>query len=288
MTTLRIGGYQVAASIMTRAVTQLAALLCAVPGLRWQVELVPDVTQSDVRAADLLTMVEQGTFHICYFASSYLAARVAALRRFDVPFSVVDRDHLYADLDGEVGARMAGELARLTGYRLLGFWDNGFRHVSNRMRPIRHPRDCRGLRIRTLDNAVYQQALAAVGFTPVVIDVKDLAAAVETLAVDAQENPLTNTLNFGLHRFHRHISLTSHFHGVALLLVNGTWLDGLSPDRRSVLLAAATEATRVQRRLAIEEDDRCLARLRHEGVAVVAAEDIELAAFRAAVVGIGT
>ena len=118
---------------------------------------------------------------------------------------------------------------RHTGYRVLGYWDNGFRHISNRLRPIRHPDDCRGMRIRTLDNAVYRQALAAMGFAPVTIDVKDLVRAVETHEVDAQENPLTNTVNFGLHRTHKHLSLTSHFYGVALLLANRAWLEALRP-----------------------------------------------------------
>ena len=110
-------------------------------------------------------------------------------------------------------------------------WDNGLRHISNRLRPIRRPEDCRGMRIRTLDNATYRQALAAMGFTPLTIDVKDLVRAVETHAVDAQENPLTNTVHFGLHKTHKHLSLTSHFHGVALLLANRAWLEALPAPR---------------------------------------------------------
>ena len=90
------------------------------------------------------------------------------------------------------------------------------RHFSNRLHPIRHPRDCLGMKIRTLDNALHQQVFRALGFEPVTIDVKDMPAAIASGAVDAQENPLTNTLNFGLHRTHRHISMTSHFFGVAL------------------------------------------------------------------------
>ena len=157
------------------------------------------------------------------------------------------------------------------------------RHISNRLRPIRHPGDCRGMRIRTLDNAMYQRMLAAVGFTPVVIDVRDLVRAVEAHEVDAQENPLTNTVNFGLHRTHRHLSLTSHFHGVALLLANRTWFEGLAPAIQSAVLAAAADAAAAQRQWAIDEDAVCLERLRREGVAIVPAEEIDFAAFRALV-----
>src|SRR5262249_46352675 len=153
-------------------------------------------------------------------SSSYLAGRVPSLRLLDLPFLVSDRARAYEALDGPLGDRLAADIAGVTGYRVLGFWDNGFRHFSNRLRPIRHPRACRGLRIRTLDNELHQQVFRQLGFEPVTIDVKDLPAAVASGQIDAQENPLTNTLNFALHRTHRHISLTSHFFGVALLLVN--------------------------------------------------------------------
>lgn len=280
---LRIGGYQGETSILTRAIRRLAASLAIDSAVPWKVDVIRDVTERGARAADLLSMVERGEVEICYFAASYLAGRVPSLGAFDAPFAGLDRRRLFADLDGAWGAGLAGDLEALTGYKLLGFWDNGLRHISNRVRPIRHPDDCRGLTIRTLDNAAYRWVLAAVGFTPVTIDAKDLVRAVETHAVDAQENPLTNTVNFGLHRTHRHLSLTAHFHGVALLLANRAWLEGLAPELRRDVLAAATDATAAQRQWAIEEDALCLARLEAEGVEIVPAEEIDLAAFRAAV-----
>jgi TRAP-type C4-dicarboxylate transport system substrate-binding protein len=282
-TTVRIGGYQGEASILTRAARRLGASLAAIAGAGWQVEVTRDVTEQGARAVDLLAMVESGSVEICYFSSGYLAGRVAALGTFDRPFPGVDRASLYADLDGTLGARLADDMARLTGYALLGVWDNGVRHISNRLRPIHHPDDCRGLSIRTLDNAMYRRVLAAVGFTPVVLDVKDLVRAVETHAVDAQENPLTNTLNFGISKTHQHLSLTAHLHGVALLLANRAWLEALPSHLRAAVQAAAADATAAQRQWAIDEDALCLERLRAEGVAIVPAEELDLAAFRAAV-----
>jgi TRAP-type transport system periplasmic protein len=282
-TTIRIGGYQAETSILTRAIRRLAASLASIPGAGWQVEVIRDVTERGARAADLLAMVESGEVEACYFAASYLAGRVPSLGAFDEPFPGADRRRLYADLDGRDGARLAGELEDSTGYKLLGYWDNGLRHISNRLRPIRHPGDCQGLSIRTLDNATYQRVLAAVGFTPRVIDVKDLVHAVEAGDVDAQENPLTNTVNFGLHRTHKHLSLTSHFHGVALLLANRAWFEALGRVVQDSVLAAAGDATAAQRQWAIAEDDVCLERLKAEGVTIVPAEEIDFAAFRAAV-----
>src|SRR5215470_19663137 len=113
---VRIAGYQGEASIHTRAVRHLAASLAAAPGAGWQVEVIRDVTEQGARAADLLAMAETGAVDICYFSSGYLAGRVPALGAFDAPFPSVDRAGLYAELEGERGARLASDVARLTGY----------------------------------------------------------------------------------------------------------------------------------------------------------------------------
>src|SRR5918994_1684972 len=96
-----------------------------------------------------------------------------------------------------------------------------------------------GLAVRTLDNELYQSTLRAFGFKPVVTDVRDLVQAVATGAVDAQENPLTNMLNFGLHKHHSHLSLTGHIYGAALLLCRASWFRMLPQDMADALPSPA-------------------------------------------------
>jgi TRAP-type C4-dicarboxylate transport system substrate-binding protein len=285
---LRLGGYQGENSVHTRALVRLADALAQMPNTGFDVALRSNITDDGHRAADLLAMTEDGRLELCYFASSYLAARVPSLGAFDLPFAATDRAAIYSELDGALGARVAADVAAATGYRVLACWDNGFRHFSNRLRPIRRPEDCRGLRLRTLDNTQHQRIFAALGFEPVAIDVKDLARAVARHEVDAQENPLTNTWNFGLHRTHRHVSLTSHFYGVALLLVNRAWFDALAAPAQAALRAAVTQATAAQREFAAADDARCLALLRQDGVTIVMPDEIDVDAFRKAVAGVAS
>jgi TRAP-type C4-dicarboxylate transport system substrate-binding protein len=244
---------------------------------------VIDITAQGHRAAELFAMVEDGRLDGCYVASSYLLARVPALAVFDLPFVATDRARDYDKLDGAFGIRLAADIAARTPFRVLGYWDNGFRHVSNRLRPIRTPDDCRGMTLRTLDNTLHQDVFAALGFMPVFIDVKDLPEAVAANRVDAQENPLTNLVNFGLYATHRHVSLTAHFFGIALFLVNARWYAALSEEQRAGLAAAVNEATARQREMAVAEDARCLDVLAGAGVTVVTADEIDWPAFRAAV-----
>jgi C4-dicarboxylate-binding protein DctP len=282
---LRCGGYQGQDSVHTRALRVLEVEIGRA-GPLVEVELTPNITEQGRKASDLLTLVEGGELDLCYFSSSYLAGRVPSLRMLDLPFLVTDRERAYWALDGDLGKRLADDIGTATGFRVLAYWDNGFRHFSNRLRPIRHPRDCQGMNIRTLDNALHQQVFRALGFEPIVIDVKDMPAAIASGAVDAQENPLTNTLNFGLHRTHRHISMTSHFFGVALVLVNRAKFDGWSADTRQLVSNAVATATRAQRGFATGEDVDCLARLKADGCEIVAADAIDRPAFEAAVADI--
>lgn len=277
MVELHFAGYQPARSVHTRGLHALRE--------RLGITVTDTIVSQGRKAADLLGMVESGELDGCYFASSYLAARVPALGMFDQPFHAGARDAVFRDLDGALGARLAGEVAAATNFRVLGWWDNGIRHISNAVRPIRKVADCAGLRLRTLDNAEHQAAFRRLGFTPMFIDVADLPRAVADGQVDAQENPLTNMVNFNLHVHHKHVSLTGHLVGIALLLVNRGRYEALSLEIRHRLDSAARETEAIQRELAVAEDAACLAVLAEAGVAVVGPEEIDLAGFRAASAG---
>jgi TRAP-type C4-dicarboxylate transport system substrate-binding protein len=283
MIELHLAGYQPARSVHTRALHALRESVARRAGEALRINVTDNIVAQGRKASDLLTMVDSGELDGCYFASSYLAGRVPGLGLFDQPFQAGSREDVFGALDGDAGASLADELAAATGYRVIGWWDNGIRHISNSIRPIRTPADCAGLRIRTLDNAQHQAALRRLGFVPTFIDVADLPRAVAEGTVDAQENPLTNVVNFNLHLHHRHISLTGHLLGIATLLVNRERFDALTPDLRSALLAAARDSETTQRALAEAEDAQCLRLLVKAGVAVVSADAIDLAAFRAAV-----
>ena len=282
MVELHFAGYQPARSVHTRGLYALRDSVARRAGGALSIRVTESVVSMGRKAADLLSMVESGELDGCYFASSSLAGRVPALGVFDEPFRAGVRDTAFAGLDGDHGARLATEVAAATGYRMLGWWDNGIRHISNGVRPIRTPADCVGLRLRTLDNARHQQAFRRLGFQPMFVDVADLARAVAERTVDAQENPLTNMVNFGLHEHHRHVSLTGHLLGIALLLVNRTRFDALPMELQHALDACSQESEPIQRQYAAADDADCCEILLKAGVDMVNPEEINLTAFRAA------
>ncbi|NND19222.1 MAG: TRAP transporter substrate-binding protein [Silicimonas sp.] len=281
MSVLKFGGYQGDNSVHTRGGRVLAKAVAEETGGALTLDFDESIVARGHKAADLLTMTEGGELDGCYFSSSYLSKRVPELGLFDQHFVVPDRRRAYALLDGALGDRLRKEVAKATGYEVLGYWDNGLRHITSAV-PIRSIDDCKGLKLRTLANEDHQRVFRALGFEPQAIDVRDLPDAVRTRRVDAQENPLTNTLNFGIHDTHRHILLTRHLLGVALVLFNAQRLAGLEPAERAGLQRAVDRATKAQRRFAEEDDDICSAKLRAEGVELTDLSESERAAFREA------
>jgi C4-dicarboxylate-binding protein DctP len=266
---IRCGGYQPPASIHNRAAALLGARLAERLGDAIHFELEGNVVAAGHRAADLLEWVRTGRMTMCYFSTSYLAEAVPELAVLDLPFLIARREQAYAALDGGLGARLSSRLAEARGYKVLGFFDNGFRHLSNRRQPIRAPRDCCGLRIRTLASELHAQVFRSLGFEPVALDVKELVPAMRSGAVDAQDNPLTNIYNFGIHEFHRYLTLSEHFWGAAALLCHGETFAGLGEDVRAAVADAAAVAVAAQRRMAAAEDVEALAKLEAAGCEVV-------------------
>jgi TRAP-type C4-dicarboxylate transport system substrate-binding protein len=283
--TVRIAGYQGPGSILTRAMQMLAHGLQA-EGAGWDLQIEDDVTATGQSAASLFRSVDIGERQICYVASGYLVAKVPSLALLDLPFSVTDRHAALQALDAETGAHLSADVARQSGYQVLAWWDNGFRHLTNGVRPIRSAADCAGLRIRTLDSALYRETLAALGFQPVTTDVKELVRVVADRSVDAQENPLTNFVNFELWRHHPYVSLSGHFFGVLLLVCHRAWFESLSAARQALVRKAAQEATQLQRELAAQEDIKALAVLEQHGTLVLMPDALDIASMREATLGI--
>jgi TRAP-type C4-dicarboxylate transport system substrate-binding protein len=282
---LRIAGYQDERSVHTRAMrVMMQALARSAPGIRIAFE--PNVAARGRKAADLLDLVAGGELDLCYFSSSYLSERVPSLGVFDIPFLFTERGQTRVHLDGALGAALKRDIAAATPYAALAFWDNGLRHISNGKRPLRTPDDCKGLRIRTLPSAGYHAAFRALGMEPVTIDVTDMVRAIANAEVDAQENPLTNIRLFGLGRYHRHVTTTAHFHGVALVLCNARAWSAWPQPVRDALAAAVAEATDAQWRFSAEDDVACRAELTRQGVQIVDPDATEREAFRQAVAAV--
>ena len=169
---VKFGGYQPPASIHNVAAARFGELLRQRLGDRIIFELIGSVLDVGRLSGDLPTMVETGELSFCYMSTVRFAAAAPELQLLELPFLVRDRRAVWRALDGELGARFVDRMHAATPYRVLGLWDNGFRHVTNKVRPIRTPAECRGLRIRTQMSALHGEVFRALGFEPIAADIK--------------------------------------------------------------------------------------------------------------------
>jgi len=275
---LRVAGYQGPSSILTQGLACLVETLKS-NGWKSDIDLIPNVTDHQEKAANLFASIENGSRHIGYMASGYLSAKVPELEVLELPFTVDNRETALAALDYSAGEILGQAVHQKTEFHILGFWDNGFRHLSNAVRPIQHPSDAVGLKIRTLDSTLYRATLDAIGFKALTSDVKDLVSWIAQDVVQAQENPLTNYMGFELWKHHPYVSLTHHFFGVLLLVCPLAWYDTLNQEERELLAHAVTTSTALQRQLAAEQDAITLARMQEMGVKVLSKDALDLKAF---------
>ena len=238
--TLRFAGYQPAASIHTRAAAFLGATLTDAAGDGFRFEQTVSILDLGHPAGDLAPLVADGKFDMCYLSSIRFARHVPALSLFDAPFLIADRERVWAELDGAFGRSIRAGFAS-TPWRVLGFWDNGFRQISNRVRPLREPADCAGLSIRTQQTDDIVETFRRIGFAPRPTDISEAVVELTAGRIDAQENPLTSINAFGIQAIHRHITLTGHIFGVALLLANAERYAAWPPEFRARLHEAVPD-----------------------------------------------
>ena len=282
-TAIRFAGYQPEVSIHTKAGRRFGERLTDALGDAVTFEQTVSILDQGRPAGDLAPLVAEGTYDCCYMSTIRFATDVPALRLFDTPFLIADRKAAYRELDGAFGDTLKAAVAAKTPFRVLGFWDNGFRQISNRVRPIHSPQDCRGLSIRTQMNDDIVEAFGLIGFTP---RPTDISVAIEELTagrIDGQENPLTSINAFGIQKLHKHITLTGHIFGVALLVANAERYASWPEEIRAAVDAAAADATAYQRELAAEQDVTLRTALEAEGVDFVDLTDAERQAFADAV-----
>ncbi len=172
---IRIGGYAPSESVHGRALDRFAEFVRSESNGEISIEVMYNVMDFGRPMADLLDMVISGELTWCYFSTSYLGNLVPAVNALEIPFLFATLDDAHKALDGPFGASLSASIASVHPVEVLGYWDNGFRHLTNRDRPIRTPADCAGLSIRLQPNRVHGALMEAWGIC--LLDTSDAADA---------------------------------------------------------------------------------------------------------------
>ena len=252
---ITLGGYGPANTTCSRGLKVLGDTLTAQFGDEIAVHTVWNVMDFGYKASDLLWMAETGVLSLTYQSTSYIADRVPELDFVDLLFLFDNLTQARAAMDGALGAWMTQKIEeRIPGYRVLGFFENGYRHISNRLRPVRTLADLKNMKIRLMPGETHRRSFELLGAIPCPLDLKPGLEAIMSGAVDAQENPLANTADYGAHKAHRFHTLSGHCYHSRGLYMNRAQFDAWPNALQDGMRAAARRAVLAQRDLAVEEE----------------------------------
>src|SRR5215470_610688 len=280
---IRMGGYGPASTGFSQALKLVGDRLTAQFGDRVDIKYVWNIMDLGYRAEDILWLVEDGLLTLGYQSSSYLTDRVPELGIVDYPFVFETTPQAREAMDGALGKALARALEEKANYRILGWFENGFRHISNRLRPIRKPADMSGMRIRVLPSKVHERTFELLGAVPLRMDLTEAIAAIKASTLDAQENPFANTVTYGVHKFHRFHSVTNHFYISQPIVYHRAAFDSWPARLQQEMRDAVAAAVAFQRDLARQEDEESRAAIAAQGCEIAELGPDKLAAFAAAV-----
>jgi tripartite ATP-independent transporter DctP family solute receptor len=248
---------------MSMGARKFAELVAAKSGGKMQVKEYPSSQLGNEMQQQ--SALQGGVQEMTAPAPTSLAGIVKEFGLLDFPFIVSNFKQADALLDGPVGKALLAKLPE-KGLVGLAFFDLGFRNVTNSKRPITKAEDLEGLKLRVIPNPVFLETFKTFKANPVPMPFAELYSALETKAVDGQENPYSVILSNKMFEVQKYVSATNHVYASNIILVGKKFWDKLSPTEQKILQDSAIEARDYQRKVSREIAGKALAELKAKGM----------------------
>ena len=211
--------------------------------------------------------LRSGTQEMVITSTSPLIGILPDLGVFDLPFLFSTEKEADAILDGEFDKYISDKMPTV-GLVNLAYWENGFRNLTNSKKPVARVEDFSGLKLRVMQNNVFLDTFKTMGANAVPMAFQEVFPALETKAIDGQENPFVTIDTSKLYEVQKYLSVTRHAYTPFMVLYSKALWDKLSPAEQKVLTDCANEGRVVQRQVSRELSDKSLAALKTRGMQV--------------------
>jgi tripartite ATP-independent transporter DctP family solute receptor len=226
-----------------------------------------------------VSALQGGSIEMASMNSGIFASLVKEFAVYDFPFLFANAREADAVVDGAFGKSLHAKLEE-KGLVGLGYYELGFRHITNSKRPINKVEDIAGLKLRVIPNPINIDWVTALGANPTPLPFPELYAALEQKAVDGQENPVATINGAKLYEVQKHLALTSHQYNPQSIVVSKKFWDGLSADEKKLLQDAANESIKYQREQSRAAAAGILDQLKKAGMQVTELPPAEIAKLR--------
>lgn len=218
-----------------------------------------------------------GSIQMAQVSTAPVAGFVPEFDLFSLPYVITDTDHFKSVVSGPVGAQFA-EMAEARGLKIIAWFDNGYRHVFNRARPVNTPDDMAGLKIRVMESPLMVNTLNAMGGSATPMSYNELYTAIEQGVLDGGENAAGNVLNDRFYEVTGYLSLTQHFRPPGIVAVSMAAWNRLSEEQQQVMIEEGARLQEYEIALTAEVEAQALAELAAQGMQI---NEVDVEAFRA-------
>lgn len=208
-----------------------------------------------------------GTQEMVITSSSPLVGIMPALGVFDLPFLFTNEKEADAVLDGAFGKYISDKLPAF-GVVNLSYWENGFRNLTNSKRAVTKAEELTGLKVRVMQNNIFLDSFKSMGANATPMAFGEVFAALETHAIDGQENPLVTIDTSKLYEVQKYLTMTRHAYTPFLVLYSKKLWDQLSSEEQAILSECSTVGRDEERRVSRVLNDTSMANLKKQGMQV--------------------
>jgi tripartite ATP-independent transporter DctP family solute receptor len=217
--------------------------------------------------AQQLSAVQGGVQDMTLPSATIMGGVVKEFTLLDIPFSFTKAEQVDALVQGPFGQALMGKLAD-KGMVGLAFWETGFRNFTNSRKPVVNVEDLKGLKLRVIPNPMFMESFSALGTNPVPMAFPELYGALESRAMDAQENPFSVVLTSKFYEVQKFLSVTNHVYTANPVVISKKTWDRLSPQEQNIIQDAAREAGEYQRKLSREASAEARKELAAKGMQI--------------------
>ena len=234
---------------------------------------------------DATQALRSGTQEMVITSTSPLVGIEPALGVFDLPFLFNSSAEADAILDGAFGDAISARLVN-AGLINLAWWENGFRNLTNSVRPVTRLEDFEGMRVRVMQNNIFLDTFRTLGTNATPMAFGEVFTALETRAIDAQENPYVTIDTSKFYEVQSYVSATQHAYTPFMVLFSGPIFATYSAEEQQILRDCAAIGRDVQRAVSRELSGASLARIQANGMQFNEIDPAEMVRIREAVAGV--
>ncbi len=242
-----------------------AESLAASTGGEYAIKQYPNSALGGER--EVIEGLQLGTIDLAIVSTGATVNFVPDTGVFDIPFLFRDLAHARKVMDSDIGAGLLAQFPK-RGLIALAWGEQGFRQMTNNVRPVNLPADAKGLKIRSMENPIHIAAFRQIGILATPMAWPEVATALQQGTIDGQENPMSVIVSAKLWQLQKYLSLTSHVYGPALVLMSPSVYDGLSDDLKAAFKQAGTASAGAMRAFVDKVEQEGIEKVKQEGMQV--------------------